>query len=153
MSDEDNKPLNPIVRLQGAGFHSTNDPKEAQAKGVKNRNENREVRASLRRIAAHEFDFSEGAKPIQDQIKNDVFKSKKMTGAQFFAAVRASQTLKNWKAMEGMINDIDGKLVEKRVEAQVSYADLVNQSLQLEGDALVNGGDEEVSRTDSNVET
>ena len=55
--------------------------------------------------------------------------------------------------MEGMINDIDGKLVEKRVEAQVSYADLVNQSLQLEGDALVNGGDEEVSRTDSNVET
>lgn len=150
MSDEDK---NPLVRLQGKGFHSTNDPRDAQKKSTQKLHENREVRVALRRIAAHEFDFSDGARPIQDQIKDDVFNRKKMTGAQMFAAVRASQAMRNWKAMEGLINDIDGKLVEKRVEATVSYADLVNASLKLEkeGDTLVSG-DEEISRTDSNVE-
>lgn len=102
------------------------------------------VRAELARIAGHEFQMGEGAAPLPEQIKNKVFGGK-LTGAQILAATRFAQALKNWKAMEGTINDIDGKLVEKKeIKADIGYAELVTSSMRegLEDATLVDGMEE-----------
>lgn len=126
---------NPIVHLEGKRFgeEGGGDPREAQAKSREKMKENASVRRMVRRIAEHEFDFGDGAKPIPDQIK-DVFGSRRMTGAQVLAAARFAQGMKNYKAMQGLVEDIDGKLIEKKAEAKVGYAELVSGSLDMERD-------------------
>lgn len=136
---------NPIVHLEGKRFGEDGggDPREAQAKSREKMKENASVRRMVRRIAAHEFDFGEGAKPLPDQIKSDVFGTRRMTGAQVLAAARFAQAMKNNTAMNSIVEDIDGKLIEKKVEAQVGYAELVSGSLDMEreeeDDTLVTG--------------
>lgn len=140
-SDELPPNKNPLARLDGNSFGTKGeDPREAQAKSREKMKENSSVRRMVKRIAEHEFDFNEGAKPLPDQIK-DVFGKRKMTGAQVLAAARFAQAMKNNTAMNAIVEDIDGKLIEKKVEAKVGYAELVSGSLDMEkeDDTLVTG--------------
>lgn len=153
------KPGNPNIVEYGKGTHfgkeGAADAQAAQAKSRVTMKENSSIRRMVKRIAAHEFDVSEGAPPISDQIKA-IFGKRKMTGAQMFAATRAAQAMKNYKAMQNLVEDVDGKLIEKKVEATVNYADLVSGSLQLEKDDTFVTGDnelEEGSREPDTLET
>lgn len=131
-------PDNPVNRLLG---HRFGEPGGANPDQSKTQNRPWSVRDGIRRIAAHEFDISEGAPPIPDQIKK-LFKGK-MTGAQIAAATKWAQSMKNWKAMENLTVDIDGKHIEKKVEAKVGYAELVAGSLEQEKDqSFVTGEDD-----------
>lgn len=144
---EDNN--DPTNRLIGSRFGEEGgaDARAAQAKSRAKMIENNSVRRMVNRIAAHEFDTGPDAPPIQDQIRG-IF-GRKMTGAQMMAAARVAQGMKNYKAMQNIVEDIDGKLIEKKVEAQVSYADLVAGSLDREREeqeaTLVDGSDPQES--------
>lgn len=100
------------------------DPKAAQKKS---REKLWSVRDQLRRIAAHEFE--PGAKLTPDDLAG-IFKSPngKLTGAQLLAMAKFQQGMKNFKAMENVTNDIDGKLIEKQKVATVTLAELVEGS-------------------------
>lgn len=114
--------------------------KEALAKGHEVQRRNRGVRAEIKRISEHEFDTSEGAPPIAQQIKEKVFGNKTMTGAQILAATRFAQGIKNFKAMQNVVEDIDGKLKEvKEVRANIGYAELVAGSMEDDDATLVSG--------------
>lgn len=130
---------NPIIHLKGKTFGEEGgaDPRAARASGPKDRYE---VRRALRKIARHEFELDEDAKPMDKQMK-EVFGGRKLTGAEILAATKFKQAMKNWKAMDNLTNDIDGKLIEKKVEAQVGYAELVAGSMQEEDDeeTIING--------------
>jgi len=145
----DDKKQDPTERLIGSRFGEDGgaDAREAQAKSRQKMIENASVRRMVNRIASHEFDFAPDAKAIPDQIK-DVF-GRKLTGAQMLAATRFAQAMKNPTAMQQIVEDIDGKLIEKKVEAKVGYAELVAGSLEREreeqGATLVTGSDQEES--------
>jgi hypothetical protein len=133
---------NPVTRFKGRTFGGDGaDPKEAQAKSREKMKENNSVRQAMRRIACHQFDTSEDAKPLLKQIQQDIFPRRTMTGAQLAAITRFTQALKNWKAMQNVVEDIDGKLIEKKVEAKIGYAELVAGSMD-DGETVIDGGAE-----------
>lgn len=101
------------------------DPSAAGKKG----NESRwSIRSSLKRIGRFEFDVSEeGMQNLSEQFRR-AFNSKKLTGSELAAIKKFSQAMLNEQAMDKLIEHIDGKLVERKVEATVTLADLVNGS-------------------------
>lgn len=144
MSDDTTDPTD---RLIGSRFGEDGgaDARDAQAKSRERMMENSSIRRMVRRIAAHEFDMAPGSQSIPDQIRG-IF-GRKMTGAQMMAAARIAQGMKNPTAMQQVVEDIDGKLIEKKVEAKVGYAELVAGSLERERTeqeaTLVTGQDQE----------
>lgn len=102
------------------------DPREARAKASPAWC----VRDALRRIAAcPDLDMSGKGEKLMQQIRMRVFKGK-MNGGQILAAQKFIMAMQNYKAMDIVTNDISGKLVEKRIEAKATLADLVNESYE-----------------------
>jgi hypothetical protein len=157
MSDDEKRPEQerlppnptPVARLGGKTFGKDGgaDPKEAHAKSREKMKENFSIRQAMRRIAAHRFDTSEDAKTLDKQLKQDIFPRATMTGAQVAAIARFTQAMKNYKAMQAVVEDIDGKLIEKKVEAKVGYAELVAGSMD-DGETIVDGEKDEVDDVD-----
>lgn len=100
------------------------------------------VRNSLRRIAAHDFeaDFSKPADMVKE-IEKKVFKEKK--GAAFIAYCKFRQALTNPKSMDSLIDAIDGKQIETKVEAKVSYEDIVKGSYRLDDNGVIVTGEDD----------
>lgn len=69
------------------------------------------IRNAVRRICAAEFDMSPDAPTVDEQIKK-LFRGK-MTGGQIAAVRKFAQAMKDFRAMENLTNDVDGKLVER----------------------------------------
>lgn len=79
-----------------------------------------------------EWRFEKDAPALDDQAKKLL--GRNLTGAERMALVRIRQGFAgNYKFNQSCTEDVDGKLLERKVEAQVSLADLVNGSY-LEGD-------------------
>lgn len=107
------------------------DPVEAGRKGGYSKGS---IRQSLRRIGAHEFEVGEDAPDFTQQMMKVFGGEKRMTGSQLAAVKKFGQAMKNPKAMDTLIDNIDGKLVQKQVETKVSLEDLVNGSYDIPGD-------------------
>lgn len=98
------------------------------------------VRRAAAKIAAHQFDISDDAPKLDAQIRNDVFKveGNRMRGAELVASrhflCAASGTDKGIKAIKSFTDDVDGKLIQKSVEAKVTLEMLVLGSFEEEDD-------------------
>lgn len=96
------------------------------------------IQKAVRRLMAAEFDISPDAPDLHKQML-EVFGGKNhITGAQYVAVTKFTQALKNPRAMETLIDRLEGKVVERKAEAQVTLADLVNASYQIGNEE--NGG-------------
>jgi hypothetical protein len=94
---------------------------------------NTAIRAALRRIAAFEFDvdvLERGPKP-SELMRIFTKGGRTITGAQLAAIKKYSQAFQNYKAMDTMIDQVDGKQVQTIAQAQVTLADLVNGSYEV----------------------
>lgn len=126
---EGNPNIAEIGKNYGFGAPNGTDPREARAKA----NPPWSVRHAIKRIAAcPDLDIDRGAPSLMRQIKTKVFNGK-MSGGEILAAQKFIQAMTNYKAMKEVTEDIDGKLVERKVEAKVSLADLVNGSYESDG--------------------
>ncbi len=96
------------------GDEGHTDPREAQKKASKPWS----IRNGVRRIAGSEFDVGPDAPPFGDQLNQVFGGTSRMTGAQIAAVKKFSQAMNDVKAMENLTNDIDGKLIERKVEAK-----------------------------------
>lgn len=107
-----------------------NDPKVAQQKALKPWS----VRHMVRYFARQEWDLSKEAKPMRDQALVMLGKTK-LTGAEAMALARVQQAMMaNPKFSQFCVEDIDGKVVDKSLSAQVSLADLINGNFENVGD-------------------
>lgn len=138
MTDEPTEELSGEERRKRAlapyrfGQKDGNDPKEAKAKqtaaGLGNQHT---IRNSLKRLACAEVDITK-MPTAEDMAKMFGRDGTKVTMAQLAAIKKFQQAMGNWKAMDSLIDHVDGKQVERKVEATVSLADLVNRSYELE---------------------
>ncbi len=89
------------------------------------------VRAVLRRLAACEIDITQ---PVTIELLSKMLRrdGSMLTGAEMLAVRKWQQAMTNWRAMDSLIDAIDGKQVQKQVEAQATLADLINRSYELE---------------------
>lgn len=132
-----------IAKLgEGTRFGAENgpDPKEAGQRAQRMHGAPHSVRIALRRLAAAEFDL-EG--PLTPQKLARVFGNTRgtMTGAQMAACKKFQQAMSNPKAMDSLIEHIDGKLVQKTVEAKVTLAEIIAKSYD---DAYLEGEEDEL---------
>lgn len=100
------------------------DPSEASKMGARPY----EIRRALKKIARTIFDVTEGAPTFEKQVR-DIFGGE-MSGAELAAVRKFMQAMKDYRAMENLTNDIDGKLVERRIESRVTLAELVTGSYE-----------------------
>lgn len=114
-----------VKAAEGYRFGDPNGPDPAEA-GRKGGQQKASIRAAVRRIAAAEFDIGEDAPPMKTQINRVFGGENKMTGAQMAGARKFALAMNDLRGLENLTNDVDGKLVEKRVEAKTSLEDLVN---------------------------
>lgn len=85
------------------------------------------IRMALRYLSKTQFD----GEITLDDLRNIFIKERGgITAAEIVACKRFMQSLDDWRAADGLIDHIDGKLVERKVEAQVSLADLVTKSYE-----------------------
>lgn len=129
MTDEPTKPIgNANIATLGAntrfGSAGGADPSAAASKRNTEINPS-SVRQKLRRLAVH---VPGNARPTATDLAR-AFDKRGMTElsmAEIWALQRAQQAMGNYKAMDTLIDHIEGKLVNKQVEVNVdSYADLV----------------------------
>ncbi len=130
MTDEV-KAGNPNIAEYGKAtrFGAGNDPKEAHKRMQEEVGNTTFVRPALRRLACAEFDVD---KKMDANTLTRVFAKEKasLTGAQILAIRKFQHGLANYKAMDSLIDAIDGKQIQKVAEARVSLADLVAGSFE-----------------------
>ena len=127
-----NKDIAIIGKNTRFGSENGPDPKAAKAKQTEAGQGNQHsVRNALRRLAASDFVLGENMTP-EVLVKKFGRNGVEISGAQMLAVRKFEQGMKNWKAMDSLIDAIDGKQVQKVVEAQATLADLVNHSYELE---------------------
>ncbi len=128
-NDGSNNPDGHLPTLQPgvAGAHTRfgqpggPDPQEARAKQVNPSS----VRAQVRRIAAL----------TRTEFKQ-AYDSNAATMAMIVAASKYQKAVKgDVKAMQQIEDSVDGKLADRKIEAQVTLADLVNGSFEQDVDA------------------
>lgn len=133
MSDEQKFLPNPNIVDAGKstrfGAEGGPDPSASGYKTMTTKNPSR-VRAALQRIAAADFDIS---KPMNEKTIASVFgREGTLTGAQIFAVQKAKQAMGNWKAMDSLIDAIDGKQVQKVIETKVTLEQILSRSEEIE---------------------
>lgn len=108
-----------------------NDPLKANAAP----NDRGAMRKALKKIARHMFDLGPDAPPFDVQMKR-VFSmdEAKLTGAELVAVRKFQQAMAEGKYMDKLIDHVDGKLVDRKVEATVTLADIINKSYEIEDD-------------------
>lgn len=98
------------------------DPREAQAKGAKPWS----IRNSVRRICAAEIDITRNFSQAE-LVKIFGKDAETISIGQLLAARKIEMAFKgSEKMMTEVTNDVDGKLIEKKVEAKTTLEDLVN---------------------------
>lgn len=99
------------------------DTASCASEGAKLKNK---IRPALRRLAA----FEPGqARPTVDDLAKAFGTHKNSTNltmAEIWALQKAMQASANWKAMDSLIDAVDGKQVDKKVSASVPLADILN---------------------------
>lgn len=111
------------------------------------------IRSSLRRLMAAEVDFTKPIDP-SDIVKMFGKNGMKVTLAQACAIRKVQQAMGNWKAMDSLTDQVDGKQVQATVEAKTTMADLLAASFDatfLEGDIDESDEDEEGGSPDSSL--
>lgn len=121
---------NPDIAKHAVKFSSDReDQEEISRKGGEAKNS---IRRAQRRLAAHKpgtdtpqlRDFARAFHPHG--------KLSELTVAQLMAIKSAQQATQNYKAMENFINNVDGKLIEKKAEVQMgSLVDIVAAADQI----------------------
>ena len=111
------------------------DPSAAGSVAGEGKKRRASIRAAKRRLAGH----SPGTdKPrTQDFARAFGRPFSELTVAEIMAIQSAQQAMVNYKAMKDFVEDVDGKQVEKKVEAKVTLADIINgdfSALESEGD-------------------
>lgn len=118
------------IKLLGFGTERGADPKEAgRAGGTKRWS----IRNAVRRLCAQEFDFTriDDPKYLQEFLTEGGRRNP--TLAEMLALKRIQQAMASPSAMEMVVGDIDGKLVEKKAEVQgKSLAELIAMSHEIE---------------------
>lgn len=101
------------------------DPREARAKVERNPSS---IRTAIRRLMAREIDLN---KPLPEQMTPEVRlkylagPNGKATEAMIMAMKSVTQAGDSFKAMANIIDQVDGKLVEKKVETSMTLEQLV----------------------------
>lgn len=132
-----NKDINKYAKKFGSDGGP--DPSAAAAKGNRSR---AQIRQALRRLAAFQFDVTDNAPPLNDQMRDVFMRKGYITGAEMAAIRKFTQAMKDYRAMENITNDVDGKQIERVVEAKVTLSDLVNGIYEPESS---NSEDEELA--------
>lgn len=128
---------NPATLLPGVAGKETRfgqpggpDPREAREKQINPTS----IRASAHRLMAYPIDTTRDLKEQLDVAKLLEFlagPTKRAPTLAMLAACRLyAQAQANGKIMVNLIDQIDGKLIEKKVEATVPFSELVKESLQ-----------------------
>ena len=113
-------------------FGQPRGPDSAAAARKKNAEQHAaSIRLSLRRLMEFEIDMT---KPVTQDVLAAAFgrDGRCLTLAQACAVRKVYQALNNPRAMDMLIEQIDGKQVQATAEAKVTLADLVNASVSLE---------------------
>lgn len=131
MNEGGNKDIAIIGKDTRFGSEKGPDPVEAQ-KAREAKGNPGEIRGALKRLACAEIDITRT--PTAEDMARIFSKNggTKITMAQMAAIMKFQQGLKNWKAMDSLIDHVDGKQIERKVEATVTLADLVTRSYELE---------------------
>ncbi len=93
-----------------------------------------QVRSSLRRLMGH---VTGTASPSASDLAKGFGKGRRLdnlTVAEVMALHKVQQAMKNPKAMDTLIDHVDGKQVEKKLEAKVTLADIINGNFEGVGD-------------------
>lgn len=90
------------------------------------------VRLTLRKLGMAKIDITKPITPETVAKAMGYRSAEDLTVIDLCSMMKLQQAMKNWKAMDTLIDHIDGKQVQKVVEAQVSLADLVNKSMDKE---------------------
>lgn len=122
---------NPDIHKYAKKFGSEGgpDPREARAKQVNPTS----IRSCLHRLMAYPLDPN---KPMGEQIKPDAllkflgYGHKEPTLAMLAAIQTYRHGVESGKIMMQLIDQVDGKLIEKKVEATVPFSEIVKASLQ-----------------------
>lgn len=131
MANENGNP-NPNIAEAGAstrfGAPGGPDPKAAREKQVNPTS----IRSCLHRLMAYPLDPN---KPMSDQIRSDALLKFLGYGREpTLAMLAAIQTyrhgVESGKIMMQLIDQVDGKLIEKKVEATIPFSEIVKDSLQ-----------------------
>lgn len=133
MNEGGNKDIALIGKAYQFGAEKGPDPTEA----IKKRNEKGhpgEIRVALKRLACAEIDITR-TPTAEDMARIFGKGGTKVTMAQMAAIMKFQQAMKNYKAMDTLIDHVDGKQIERKVEATVTLADLVTRSYELEDKA------------------
>lgn len=136
MSDDLPNP-NIVEAGKATQFGAENGPDPVEA-GKKGGHTGGSIRASIRRLAAQDIDLTRNLTHT-DIVKMFGRNQGKVSMAQALAAAKFQKALKgDVKAMAQLEDSVDGKLVEKRIEAEVTLADLVNGSYEHEQESESN---------------
>lgn len=120
-----------LVKYQ-FGKDGGNDPREAKQKQTEAGQGNQHsIRNSLRRLMTQDIDVTK-TPTAKDMAKMFGRSGTKIKMHEMMAIASVQQALKNFKAMENVINNVDGKLVEKQMTTNVTLADLVTKSYEAE---------------------
>lgn len=128
---------NPDIQQHAIG-HRFGEAEGADPRAAQQKSKPWSIRAMAKRICAAEFDVGPNAPSIEEQIKT-LFGGK-MTGGQLAAVRKFAQAMKDPRAMDTLIDNVDGKLIEKKIEATATLADIVGKSYDGE---FLNGSSEE----------
>lgn len=108
------------------------DPRAAKAKQVeedKCQNQH-SIRGALKRLMVADFDISKPITP-SDLVKKFGRDGALINGAQVAAMNKFMQAMKNWKAMDSLIDAVDGKQKQSvELEAKRSLGDIILESYQ-----------------------
>jgi len=120
------------TRFGSAGGPDPRAAKEKQtAAGQGNQHS---VRNAARRLAAAEFDITKKLSP-EDLVKKFGRDGYVVSGAQMIAIKKFQKAMTgDTKMLQQITDDIDGKQVQKVVEAQASLADLVTKSYEIDSE-------------------
>lgn len=110
------------------------DPSAAATKRNNDANPS-QIRSAMKRLAAAEFDITQDFTPAE-LLKKFGRNGVVVSGAQLIAVKKFQIALKKGdvKMLQQVTDDVDGKQIERKAEAQVSYAELVAGSFLDEPD-------------------
>lgn len=129
--ENNGKPAEEIIEIGKAtqfGQPGGADPRAAREKQVNPTS----IRSCLHRLMAYPLDPN---KPMNEQIKPDALLKFLGYGREpTLAMLAAIQTyrhgVESGKIMMQLIDQVDGKLIEKKVEATIPFSEIVKDSLQ-----------------------
>lgn len=129
MGNENKKNIIDHGRNTRFGQKNGADPRDARAKQVNPSS----IRTALRRLMARQIDVNVDYKKeltLDARLKFLADKNGDVTEAMIVAAIAITQAVQSPKAMQHLIDQVDGKLIEKQAQTIISLADLVAGSFE-----------------------